>query len=113
MCFPIYRDIAILKAMGASEKFLVRLFVAQGLLVGIVGIVAGVGLGLLLAFLLTRATWLYVPAEIYKFDHLPVDLRWTDLTMICFVSILICWFSSLRPALKGARMSPVEGLRYE
>ncbi|MBX9767719.1 MAG: ABC transporter permease [Bdellovibrionales bacterium] len=108
-----FQDMSIFLTMGAKRSFLVRLFVSQGVFVGIVGVAAGLALGVGLGSLLKTATWLYVPAEIYKFDHLPIEYRLTDWIGIVVSSLVITLVSTYGPARKGSRLSPVDGLRYE
>ena len=108
-----FADISILRTLGATQKFIIRLFVAQGLLVGFVGCIVGMALGVGLALIVAKSAWVYVPAEIYKFDHLPVEFRLQDMGLIMGSSLLICFLATLDPARRGARMNPVEGLRYE
>jgi lipoprotein-releasing system permease protein len=108
-----FADISILKTLGATSKFLVRLFVLQGLIMGVLSSLLGIGLGVVLALILKYTRLIYVPGDIYKFDHLPVEIRWTDLTVIFFVTVFICYLSSILPARRGAKLKPIEGLKYE
>lgn len=108
-----YSDISILKTIGMTKKFLIRLFVVQGLMIGMIGAGGGLLLGLAMSWLLAKATWLYIPAEIYKFDHLPVEFRIWDIVAILVATIFICFISTFAPARRGANLNAVEGLRYE
>ena len=108
-----YGDLSILRTMGASQKFLIRLFSIQGMVVGFLGSVTGVILGLGLGFALVRTELFKIPGEVYKLDHLPIEVRAFDVAAILTVSFLICFVSTLAPALRGSRLNPVDGLRYE
>lgn len=80
---------------------------------GLVGTLSGIVLGLLGGYFVSHLSTLYIPAEIYKFDRLPMDVRWKDLVAIIFTSLLISAAASWFPARKGASLKPIEGLRYE
>lgn len=108
-----YFDIAILKTLGATESFLIRLFLIQGALIGLVSILVGIFVGVGSALIVKYSNLIDVPGEIYNFDHLPVDIRWMDLVSISVVTFLICLVSSWVPARKGAKQKPTEGLKYE
>lgn len=110
-----YSDIAILRTMGASRRFIMWLFSAQGLLIGIVGALLGLMLGLILCwgFAYLQHQYQLLPGEIYKVDQFSFDLRWPDLISILLMSFVICFLSTLAPARRGAHLDPVEGLRYE
>ncbi|PIT99849.1 MAG: hypothetical protein COT74_08680 [Bdellovibrionales bacterium CG10_big_fil_rev_8_21_14_0_10_45_34] len=108
-----FSDISLLRTFGMSQKSVARVFSLQGLIVGVFGVASGLLFGLFLTKLVEISTWLYVPAEIYKFDHLPIELRWLDWLLIISASLLLCWVSSLAPARRASRMNPVEGIRYE
>ncbi len=108
-----YFDIAILKTLGATEKFLVRLFVLQGLIISVVSTGLGLLVGVGLSLIIKHTNLIDVPGQIYNFDHLPVQIRFTDLFLISTATILICLISSWIPARKGARQKPTEGLKYE
>jgi lipoprotein-releasing system permease protein len=64
-----------------------------------------------LSFLITHTNLIYVPAEIYHINRLPVDLRFWDVTVSILAALLLCFFSTLAPARRAARLNPVEGLR--
>ncbi len=110
-----YRDISVLRAMGATSRNIWQLFTLQGLLIGFVGALLGIGLGLLgcWAFIWGLETFAIFPAEIYKLDSIELDLRFTDLLVIVLACVGVCFLATLGPAKKGAKLSPVEGLRYE
>ncbi|MEQ1876309.1 MAG: ABC transporter permease [Bdellovibrionia bacterium] len=108
-----YGDLSILRTMGASQKFLVRLFSIQGMVVGVLGSLVGVALGLGLGFSLVHTELFKIPGEVYKLDHLPIEVRFFDVAAILAVSCLICFLSTLAPAVRGSRLNPVDGLRYE
>lgn len=108
-----FRDVSILKTLGATRFQLVRLFVFQGMVLGVMGSIFGVLVGMGLAELISHSNVVEIPAEVYKFDHLPVEFRILDIAAILVVTMLICFFSTLIPAIRGSRLNPVEGLRYE
>ncbi len=111
--FTKFSDIGILKTMGLGPKRLKRLFIFQGLFIAFLGSFIGIAMGMLSAWVISQSVWIEIPAEIYKFDQLPVDFRIVDLVSIFMVSLGICFLSTLLPARKGALLSPVKGLRYE
>lgn len=110
-----YSAISILRAMGFAKKDVARVFVFQGLLFGVIGTFAGLALGLLLsyAFVIAQRFVVLMPAEAYKLDKVGVELRAFDLSMIVIASLLVCLVSTIIPARRGAKLDPVEGLRYE
>lgn len=110
-----FRDISVLKTIGASDRLIRRVFTAQGLIVGGVGAGGGVILGLILCRFVEWAQvyWQLIPAEVYKLDHIDLDVQISDLVVILGVSLVICYIATLVPSRKGAKISPVEGLRYE
>ena len=110
-----FSDISILKALGAKSSFVLKVFTWQGLLIGIVGSLLGISLGVVICYFLM---WLQdnfglLPAEVYKIGKIEIEIRPSDLFFIFIVSTLVCFISTLVPAWKGAKLNPVEGLRYE
>lgn len=108
-----FGDISILKTLGASPKFLVQLFVLQGTLMGVVSSFIGILVGIVLSLIIKYTDLVDVPGDVYKFDHLPIDIRFADLAAIFIVTVIICFVSSIIPARRGANLKPVEGLKYE
>lgn len=110
-----YGDISILRAMGFSKKDVARVFIYQGLFFGVVGTIAGLILGVILsiAFVVIQKFVVLLPVEAYRLDHVGVDIRPWDTLAIVVAAMLICLFSTLVPARRGAQLDPVEGLRYE
>jgi len=115
------REIGMLKALGATNLQVMALFLIQSALVGIVGVLAGYGLGMALTayrneFLhfMRRATGLELfPADIYGFHDLPALIIGGDIALICVVSFIICVLAGLLPAWNASRLRPVEALRNE
>jgi lipoprotein-releasing system permease protein len=110
-----FRDISVLKAMGATNKMVLAIFSAQGVLIGIVGSILGLIFGLAAcgAFMWAQNVWGILPGEVYKIDKVSLELRFTDLAAILFAAWTISLLATLGPARRGAKLPPVEGLRYE
>lgn len=107
------RDIAILKALGATSERIMRIFIVQGMVVGIVGTFLGALAGLAGSAILARYPLIELPEEIYTISQLPVSIEPWDVLIICAVALTICFLATLYPSLRAARLEPVEALRYE
>ena len=110
-----YPDISLLKAMGYTNRQVVKVFALQGFFVGVLGCLLGLllGLGFCAAFVVIQDVFQLLPADMYTIDKVQVELNLLDLLMVFIVSLLICVFSTLAPALRAARLVAAEGLRYE
>jgi len=114
-------DIAILKTMGARAGMIMRVFVVQGSLIGIIGTLLGVGGGILLAqniatvvpFLEGIFGFALFPQDIYYITELPSDLRRSDVTGFALMSLGMSFLATLYPAWRASRTHPAEALRYE
>jgi len=114
-------DIAVLRTMGASPRSILTIFVIQGMVIGIVGILLGVTGGVWLALNVETL----VPAiesffnikflspDVYYISDLPSDLHWNDVGVISGVAFVFCVLATLYPAWRAARTQPAEALRYE
>lgn len=110
-----FSEIGLLKALGISKKGIIQVFSWQGLLIGVIGLVGGLLLGCVLCFLVEFVESRYglLPGSIYKIDRIDLSLRWVDAFFISVSTLLICFLATLAPALRGASLSPVEGLKNE
>ncbi len=106
------RDIAILKAMGATHKSIRTVFVIIGTVIGSIGTIIGTGLGFALCFLLKRYQFIDLPEKVYYFTRLPVKIEFWDVFLIMLAAMAICFFATLYPAYKAAKYHPVDGIRY-
>lgn len=105
------REIAILKAMGATRKSIMRIFMLEGLIIGAVGVILGIPLGLGVCWVLQ--TFYTLPGDIYYISHLPVKIRALDVILVASSAILIGLFATVYPSWQAGKLDPVEALRYE
>jgi len=105
------RDIAILRAMGATRKSIRRIFVLKGLTIGLIGTFVGVCLGFLLCTVLKHVKIVELPEDVYFFTRLPVQMEVLDVFMIASSAIIICFLATLYPAQKASKLDPIEGIR--
>src|SRR5688572_17467247 len=115
------REIGVLKALGATRFQVIWIFLSQSLMVGVVGVVAGLGLGMLaleyrnqfLKFMRGVTGLELFPSSVYFFTELPALIVARDITIICGSALLICLLAGLIPAWIAGRLKPVEALRHE
>jgi lipoprotein-releasing system permease protein len=107
------RDVGILKAMGASPRSVARIFLGQGILVGVTGTVLGTGLGLLVVWLQDVYHLFPLDSTVYIISALPVEVRWTDIVVVAVAAIGLSALAARSPARRAARLIPVEAIRWE
>jgi len=107
------KEIGILRAMGMTAPGIRRIFLAQGLVVGVVGTLLGLIGGLAAGLALERYRIIRLDASIYFIDHLPVDLAATDIVMTVLASLAIATLATLYPSRRAAALEPVEAIRHE
>jgi lipoprotein-releasing system permease protein len=115
------REIGMLKALGATNLQISGIFLAQSAIIGVLGVLAGYGLGVLaiayrnefLEFMRRATGWELFPASIYQFSQLPAIIDIHDIAIICGCSFVICILGGVLPAIRAGRLKPVEALRYE
>jgi lipoprotein-releasing system permease protein len=107
------RDIGILKSMGASNKSLKKIFALQGLFVGIVGTIAGSGIGLLIVYLQEQYHLVALDTTIYIIPAIPVEVHIKDIVFIAAAAIGLCSLASRLPSKRAAGLDPVKAIRWE
>jgi lipoprotein-releasing system permease protein len=116
-----HKDIAILKSMGATSKGILRIFIIEGLVIGVVGTIFGAILGLLAAFNLEKITgfvehlfgFKILSGDVYYIDKLPSQVNPLDIGIIILTAILISLLATLYPSWRASKLDPAEALRYE
>ena len=115
------KDIAILKSMGAPSSGILRIFIIEGGVIGVVGTFIGTVIGLVTALNLEKVSgfvenlfgFKILPSDVYYIDKLPSQVNPTDVAMIVITAILISLLATLYPSWRASRLDPAEGLRYE
>jgi lipoprotein-releasing system permease protein len=106
------KEIAILKAIGATDQSILHIFITEGVIIGAIGTVLGVVTGLVLCLSLS-IYGVRLDPEVYYIDRLPVAVNPSDYLAVALAAVLICTISTLYPARAASVLRPVEGLRYE
>jgi len=107
------RDIAILMSMGATKDNIRRIFILQGVVIGIVGTVFGVILGNFVSYIADRYHLISLAPDVYSIAYVPFRAEPLDSAIVAISAILISFFATLYPSAAAAKLQPVEALRYE
>lgn len=114
-------DIAVLRTMGATQGAIMRVFFLSGSMIGVLGTLAGVGLGALFVWNIDGLehflSWLFqtdlFPADIYFFNEIPAQMQVGEVLFVAGLSLFMSFVVTIYPAWRAARLDPVEALRYE
>jgi lipoprotein-releasing system permease protein len=114
-------DIAILRTLGASPASIMKIFVVQGAVIGVIGTLIGVVTGILLAlnidvvvpFVEHTFNFQILSREVYYISELPSDLHWRDVWSVALVSLFLAFVATIYPSWRASRVNPAEALRYE
>ncbi|WP_434700978.1 lipoprotein-releasing ABC transporter permease subunit [Pseudomonas sp. D1-36] len=114
-------DIAILRTLGATPGQIMRIFMVQGTVIGVIGTFVGALVGMFAALNVSAAIagletligHKFLNADVYFIDYLPSQLQADDVLMVCGAALILSFFATLYPAWRAARTQPAEALRYE
>jgi lipoprotein-releasing system permease protein len=115
------KDIAILKSMGATSRSIMKIFIYQGLIIGVIGTALGCAAGLVVALNLQKVSqfvekvfnFKFLPGDVYYLSELPSQVNYGDVGIIVIGTMLVCFISTIYPSLRASRLDPAEALRYE
>lgn len=106
------KEIAILKSLGASDRAILNIFMVEGVMIGGIGTVFGVTTGLA-ATLGLKWFGVRLDPDVYYVDKLPINVEWSDFTLVALAALLITTIATIYPAVAASNLRPVDGIRYE
>lgn len=106
------REIAVLRTLGAPRTIVNRVFLLQGILIGVLGVITGNVLGYGLCWLEMTQRLISLPAGVYYMTHVPIELHWMDSALVSGAALLVCYLCALIPSRRAAARDPVELLRF-
>ena len=107
------RDIAILKTMGTAPNRIMRIFMLQGLIIGVTGTVIGGLMGLALCHVLDKYKLIKISADVYQVAYVPFVVLPRDFTIVIISAVVICFIATIYPSRQASRLDPVQALRFE
>ena len=107
------RDIAILKTMGTSAGVVMRIFMMQGLIIGVVGTVAGAIGGIALCWVLDTYKLIHIPQDVYQVSYVPFTVLPFDFVVVIISAVVICFLATIYPSRQASKLDPVQALRFE
>jgi lipoprotein-releasing system permease protein len=107
------RDIAILKTMGTSAASIRRIFILQGLVIGLLGTSVGAAGGYALIYVLDRYKLIHVPIDVYQISYVPFTLKPLDFAIVVLAALGICFVATIYPSRQASRLDPAQALRYQ
>jgi lipoprotein-releasing system permease protein len=113
MVMEKYRDIAVLVSLGARQRQIRRIFMLQGVLIGLVGSAIGLAAGYTLCYLAEKHRWLRLDEAVYSLSYVPFDPRPFDAVWVAAAAVLVSFLATIYPARSATKIAPAEVLRYE
>ncbi|PYT26327.1 MAG: ABC transporter permease [Acidobacteria bacterium] len=113
MVMEKYRDIAVLMSMGARRNQIRKIFMMQGVLIGVTGTIVGLAVGYTLCYFAAKYRWIRLDEQVYALSYVPLEPRLWDGVWVAAVAIVISFLATIYPARSASRLTPTEVLRYE
>jgi lipoprotein-releasing system permease protein len=107
------RDIGILRSMGVAENSILKIFMFEGLLIGIIGTFLGIIIGYLVCYIQIKYNIYPLDPSQYKIDSLPIEVRLSDFFFISGIAMLLSFLASLYPAKRAAKVNPISAIKWE
>lgn len=107
------RDIGILRSMGASKNSILKIFMFEGILIGIIGTISGFLLGIFIAYLQNEFKLYSLDPKLFMIDAIPIKLKNSDLIIIPLASMFLSFLASLYPAKRAVKLNVIETIKYE
>ena len=107
------KEIGILRTMGMTQKGILRIFVIQGVWIGVIGTAIGAAVGVGLSWAVDRFELIKIPGDVYFVDHLPATLNPLDISLIIVCSIGVSFVATIYPASQASKLEPVDAIRHE
>jgi len=105
-------EIGVLRAMGATSKSIRKIFVMEGLFIGIAGTVLGNIIAFGLCYIQQEFRVLSLPSGIYYMDSVPIFMQWNEFALVSVISLILCFFSTLIPAFVASKLNPINSIRF-
>jgi lipoprotein-releasing system permease protein len=107
------RDVAILRTMGASAGSIRRIFMLQGLIIGLSGTLLGTLFGTVAIYVLDRFKLIHVPIDVYQISYVPFVLQPLDFLTVVVAAVLVSFLATIYPARQASKLDPAQALRYQ
>jgi len=107
------QEVGILMAMGANRYQIMRIFIYQGMMIGVIGTILGLGIGFAVCWVQLHYHIVSLPGDIYFITAMPVQIKFNDFAIIGIISLVLTFLSTIYPSRQASKMLPAETIRNE